>query len=324
MITEGAIQTIHGRRRFGLWLETIKLDMESREMRTSRGIAPILKTNVRPIPDGAAVLLSTRNSVNFVGDPVSRGSVWISDGEKKWRIEAGELDAMTTLAYEIGGKLRIPVDHAAWGTRNTARILTWSTWMAMMAVILVMLWPTLNGSRPIRLIDWNRNWNNSYQEPAAISQYRNGLTAYYRNDFEQAERLIRKALEDRPHNAAMMNMLAYAQAGRNKLDEALNTARNALAADPKNGNIADTVAEMLQRRGEFEDAAVMYEEALRLQDTQTGGIEETHTKYGETLLALGRRREALKELNRASQFGSQWAARAREVLAGKVTDFRKP
>ena len=77
--------------------------------------------------------------------------------------------------------------------------------------------------------------------------------------------------------------------------------------------ITDTVAEMYQRRKEYSTAAAYYERAL--QQSGSTAIGETQCKYGETLLELGRRREAVDQLQRAvGTYERRWAVRAQNVL----------
>lgn len=304
----------------------IEIDCSTRRYRAQHGFGPFASHVTGEVSDNSRIVLRTRVSVNFIGDPVRRGACWFEQGEKRWLLDQGELDRVTSRAHEVAGKLRLPVENlygAQTRIRPTTRIVTWGTWLAMMSILITMLWPALSGSRPIRFIDWNQSWNYNVNQHPAERAFRDGFSAYYRGDFQESERLLREAAKDRSQHAEALNMLAYAQVGQGRMDDALSTAKQAFAAAPTNGNIADTVAEMYQRRGDFAKAANWYEQALGMQPP--GEVVETQTKYGETLMALGRRDDALKYLSRAMKMGrTQWSVRAKDVLAGKVTDFRKP
>jgi len=135
---------------------------------------------------------------------------------------------------------------------------------------------------------------------------------YSQGQHASAERLLRSSLAMDPSSAAARNMLAYALAGQGRLDEALEAAREAVRLSPRDGSILDTLAEMHQRRHEWQQAAEHYERALRLQGG--GGIAETRVKLAETLLQLNRRDEAVRHLRIASGQEDPWAARARAHL----------
>jgi hypothetical protein len=115
-------------------------------------------------------------------------------------------------------------------------------------------------------------------------------------------------------NANSLNSQAYTLAGAGRLNEALNTAYRALALAPNDGNILDTVAEMHQRLKQYPQAATYYQRALAQQGG--GGLPETHVKYGETLLQLKRKSEAITHFQTASarDYGT-WGTRARANLA---------
>lgn len=107
-----------------------------------------------------------------------------------------------------------------------------------------------------------------------------------------------------PMQAEQLNQMAYTYAYANRLEEALKTAKEAYALNPASGNIADTVAEMYQRKGDLKQAANYYEQSLRL----SGGAldPETYAKYGLVLSALGRKPEALRYLEKGTADPSLW------------------
>lgn len=117
----------------------------------------------------------------------------------------------------------------------------------------------------------------------------------------------------RAQQANTLNNQAYTYVSQGRLDLALRAANQALRLEPRDGNIMDTVAEMHQRCKEYKVAAQLYVRALRLQPN--GGIAETHEKYGETLLALGRKQEAIAQLQIAAQSpGDPHGAKAQQLL----------
>lgn len=116
-----------------------------------------------------------------------------------------------------------------------------------------------------------------------------------------------------PQTANDYNNLAYTYANQGRLDLALQAANQALTLAPQDGNILDSVAEMHQRRKEYRQAAGFY--ALAVSRQPNGGITETHEKYGETLLALGDRANAVRHLRTAAQdMRSPYGARAVQQL----------
>jgi hypothetical protein len=116
-----------------------------------------------------------------------------------------------------------------------------------------------------------------------------------------------------PAAAYRLNSDAYGYANNGRLDLALKAAQDALKLAPQNGSILDTVGEMHQRRKEYKQAAVYYAQALRRMPSYSP---ETHEKYGETLLALGRRQEAITQLQAAARDTGQWGMKARAALNG--------
>jgi len=114
-------------------------------------------------------------------------------------------------------------------------------------------------------------------------------------------------------------MLAYAQAEQHKMDDALKTAKQALALAPESGNILDTVGEMHERRGEYAQAAKYYREALkRLSAGAPGDSSETHTKLARTLVALHRPAEAIPHLDAALRYPNPQWVRAGQALLRQI------
>ncbi len=112
--------------------------------------------------------------------------------------------------------------------------------------------------------------------------------------------------------ASSLNAEAYRLANSGQLDLALQTAKRAVRLAPTDANITDTLAEMYQRKGSYKQAAVFYKKALQLPGGQANP--ETHEKYGETLAKLGRKQEAVAQLQIAARSGDTWGARAQAAL----------
>lgn len=110
-----------------------------------------------------------------------------------------------------------------------------------------------------------------------------------------------------------LNNLAYTYANQGNLDAALLTAKRAQQMAPNDGNIMDSLAEMYQRRKDFKKAAPLYVKAIALQGG--GGITETNAKYGETLISLGKKKEAIPYLQRAARNNQdRYGIRAQQLL----------
>ena len=115
------------------------------------------------------------------------------------------------------------------------------------------------------------------------------------------------------NDANALNNRAYELMNQGRLQDALNTAYQALARAPQDGNILDTVGEMHQRLKQYPQAETYYRRALALQGG--AGLPETNVKYGETLLALKRKNEAVACFEQvAARDSGPWGARARSHL----------
>jgi tetratricopeptide (TPR) repeat protein len=147
----------------------------------------------------------------------------------------------------------------------------------------------------------------------AFGRYEQGNRYFRQGKYGESEREYRFALKISPGQPDFLNMLAYAVAEQGRLDDALETAKAALKAAPDNWMIIDTVAEMYQRREQYATAAAYYEQAL--QGPRNPEKAETHCKYGETLIGLGRREEAVFHLQQgAAAYDPRWAVRSRQAL----------
>ena len=80
---------------------------------------------------------------------------------------------------------------------------------------------------------------------------------------DEAERLIRQALELRPNDGYITDSLGWVLFKRGRLDEALQTLEKARALAPKEAAVYEHLGDVLHKRGDAAKAREMYEEALR-------------------------------------------------------------
>lgn len=181
--------------------------------------------------------------------------------------------------------------------------------VAALGALSAVLWPAVQRARrpPVRVPI----------EAAYHLDYQRALVAFEMRNYEVAERLLRRSLRANPPPPNARNLLAYALAEQGRLDEALVEAYGALRAAPDASFILDTVAEMHERRRELQAAARYYEMALK--GDRTPELVETHAKYGRTLLAMGKRREAELHLRLAARYpSSRWGSLAARLLRGEA------
>ncbi len=114
-------------------------------------------------------------------------------------------------------------------------------------------------------------------------------------DMKTAEGAYRKALEIDSKDVESMNNLALVLARLKKnLDEAESLARLALAAQPKNANLMDTLAEVFLVAGKKKEAVELLDKARKIQ----GNLAIWHLRYVRMLAKVGRTDEAKKEFGR--------------------------
>src|SRR5262249_36213951 len=86
-----------------------------------------------------------------------------------------------------------------------------------------------------------------------------------KHDLEKAKSSYETALELKPDNPGVANNLAYVLLETNgNLDRALDLARSARRSMPESPEVADTLGLALYRKGVFESAIGMFEEAIKL------------------------------------------------------------
>lgn len=130
--------------------------------------------------------------------------------------------------------------------------------------------------------------------------YTRAITHEREDRWEQAEADFRKALELNPNEPHVLNYLGYSLVERREnLDEALDMIRRAVAGEPDNGYIVDSLGWVYYRLGRYEEALVHMERAVELLPTDP--ILNDH--LGDVYYALGRFREARFQWRRALSFG---------------------
>lgn len=119
-----------------------------------------------------------------------------------------------------------------------------------------------------------------------------------RTDLVGAEVAARRSLELVPRNAPALNFLGYLFADANiKLDEAEPLIRQALQIEPENPYYIDSLGWALFRQGRLEDARTTLERALSI----SGGDPEIHAHLGDVFLALGRNDDAKAQYHKGLQ-----------------------
>lgn len=131
------------------------------------------------------------------------------------------------------------------------------------------------------------------------SFYVRGIS-YERTDrWDQAEADFRRALELRPEQPLVLNYLGYSLVELGlKIDEAKDMIERAVAGDPDNGFITDSLGWVLYRLGRFEDAVPHMERAVELLPNDP--VINDH--LGDVLWMVGRKTEAVFQWRRALSF----------------------
>lgn len=136
-----------------------------------------------------------------------------------------------------------------------------------------------------------RHWVVFYTR--GISHERQGL-------WPEAEADFRKALELRPDQPHVLNYLGYSLVERREsLDEALDMIERAVAGEPDNGYITDSLGWVLYRLGRYEEAVPHMERAVEL--LPSDAVINDH--LGDVYWAVGRTLEARFQWRRALSFG---------------------
>lgn len=129
--------------------------------------------------------------------------------------------------------------------------------------------------------------------------YTRGITHHMLDQWPAAEADFRAALALRPDQPQVLNYLGYSmvELGVN-MDEALGMIERAVAAEPENGAIVDSLGWVLFQRGEYADAVGHLENAAALMPVDP--VINDH--LGDAFWAVGRVIEAQFQWNRALSF----------------------
>lgn len=129
--------------------------------------------------------------------------------------------------------------------------------------------------------------------------YSRGIAHEQLGDFARAEADFRQALSLNPNQPSVLNYLGYSLVDRGeKLDEALDMIKRAVAARPESGYIVDSLAWALFRLGRFAEALPPMERASLLEPVDP--IVTDH--LGDVYWANGRKREARFQWQRALSY----------------------
>lgn len=188
------------------------------------------------------------------------------------RAEDAAIQEMERLTQENPGEYRtwilLCVAHEASGQRTEALTALAQAERAAPADSLDALLDLADGySRLDRRRDAERLLEQARElerEPARV-WYAVASARERAQDFDGAEEAIRKVLEIEPESPHALNFLGYLYADQNRnLEEALRLIKRALAQQPENGLIVDSLGWTYYRLGELDSARVELERAIRL------------------------------------------------------------
>ena len=132
--------------------------------------------------------------------------------------------------------------------------------------------------------------------------YRAGIAQERAGNWPEAEKDFRKALDLNPDQPQVLNYLGYSYVEQKAhLDEALDMIRKAVAEQPNDGYITDSLGWVLFRLGRYDEAVVKMEKAVEL--VPFDAIITDH--LGDVYWAVGRKREAEFQWSRALSFGPE-------------------
>jgi len=132
-----------------------------------------------------------------------------------------------------------------------------------------------------------------------IVLYTRAIALFHLDRWPDAEADFRAALTLRPDQPQVLNYLGYSLVERGeKLDEALEMIEKAVAAEPDNGAIVDSLGWVYFQLGRYEDAVKPMERAASLEAVDP--IVNDH--LGDVYWAVGRFIEATFQWNRALSF----------------------
>ncbi len=124
----------------------------------------------------------------------------------------------------------------------------------------------------------------------------------FSGQFKKAEKSLLDALRKQPDNALALNNLAYMYIEHDtNLSKAIDMAKTALSAEPRNGAYHDTLGWGYYKKGDYSSARSHIESALKWEDTPDKGVIYDH--YGDILIKLGLKNEAREAYRKAIELG---------------------
>ncbi len=144
--------------------------------------------------------------------------------------------------------------------------------------------------------------------------YARGITRHRLDNWSGAEADFRAALADSPQQSQVLNFLGYSLVERgDKLDEALAMIEQAVAGDPDNGAIVDSLGWVQFKMGNYKEAVRHLERATELEPSDP--VVNDH--LGDAYWAVGRHAEAQFQWQRALSFDptEKESKRIRQKLA---------
>ncbi|SHH07255.1 Tetratricopeptide repeat-containing protein [Cognatiyoonia sediminum] len=129
--------------------------------------------------------------------------------------------------------------------------------------------------------------------------YTRAITNHELDRWPEAEADFRAALDINPDQPQVLNYLGYSLVERKeKLDEAMGMIETAVAAQPNNGAIVDSLGWVLFQLGRYEEAVSYMERAASLE-----AVDPIITDHlGDVYWSVGRKIEAVFQWNRALSF----------------------
>lgn len=143
-----------------------------------------------------------------------------------------------------------------------------------------------------------------------VLYYSRGIANERAGNWDAAETDFRTALELQPGQPLVLNYLGYSlvEQGRN-LDEALAMIEQAVAGQPDDGYITDSLGWVLYRLGRYDEALGYMLRAAELEPTDP--VVNDH--LGDVLWMADRKREAVFQWRRALSFGPEEEAEAARI-----------
>ena len=135
---------------------------------------------------------------------------------------------------------------------------------------------------------------------------RSGLSNVYvsKGDLRKGEEVLEQVYRDTPDDISVNNDLGYLYADQGKnLEQAEQMIRKAVEAEPDNGAYLDSLGWVLHRRGKHAEALPLIEKAV--EKGQGSGDETLHEHLGDVLDKLDRTADALAAWKRSRQLADQ-------------------